>query len=444
MSQNQKSNLKNLNDEEQEELLYLLEQEELERVTPKMEQFRQPKRFKLGKGGRAAGAKSWSCVSLLVQKGNVEPIRVACFREVQASLKESSYSLVVDTIKRLRYPGWIVNRDSIYSPAGAYFIFKGLNDLRAASQVKSFEAFDIFFLEEASAISKESLKILIPTLRKEGSELWAIWNPETEFDPVNTELWLADRDDVLKVELEPGNIDNEWFPDVLQKEMDTDYKNNPDEAEHTWGGAPRKQGDNAVMSRVHIRGAANRDVEETDPDEIGVDVGRFGSDKTQMYRRRGFKTIAHKELAKKDTQYVAKVVWDFAGNDPDIPIKVDDTGVGGGVTDKLNELGANVIPINFNGEPKNKKKYGTVADEMWLEFPIDEASIPNDPQLLQELGGRLYDYDRKGRKQVEQKKVFKKRLGRSPDKADALLLCFYTGYHRETGSSVGEAETEYE
>ena len=442
MSQNQ--NLKNLDDNEHEELLNLLEQDELEKVTPKMERFREPWRIKLGKGGRGAGAKSWSCISILTQEANIKPLRIACFREVQISLKESSYSLIVDTIKRLRYTGWTINRDYISSPAGAYFIFKGLVDLKAADQVKSFEGFDIFFLEEASAISKDSIKTLLPTLRKEGSELWAVWNPATDYDPIYTELWLADRDDVLRIELEPGLIDNPHFPKVLQSEMETDYKNNPDEAEHIWGGAPRKQGDNAVMSRVHIRGAANRDdVEETEPDEIGVDVGRFGNDKTQIYRRRGFKIIAHKELSKKDTRYVAKVVWELAGRDSNIPIKVDDTGVWGGVTDSLRELGANVIPINFNGIPKNIKKYTSVADEMWLEFPVDEASIPNDPQLLQELGGRLYDFDRRGRKQIETKKLFKKRFGRSPDKADALLLCYYTGYHRETGSSVGEADTEW-
>jgi len=248
---------------------------------------------------------------------------------------------------------------------------------------------------------------------------------------------------VLRVELEQGLIDNLYFPKVLQNEMETDYKNNPDDAEHVWGGSPRKQGENAAMSRVDIRAAVNRKVEETDPDEIGIDVGRFGNDKTQMYRRRGAKVIDHKEFTKQDTQFVGDEAWEFADRNPDIPIKVDDTGVGGGVTDRLKRLGANVIPINFGGSPKNKKKYDTVADEMWFEFPIKEASIPDDSQLLQELGGRLYDYDKIGRRKIEPKKKFKERFGRSPDKADALLLCYYTGYHRETESSVGEAETEW-
>jgi phage terminase large subunit len=146
-----------------------------------------------------------------------------------------------------------------------------------------------------------------------------------------------------------------------------------------------------------------------------------------MYRRRGAKTVAHKEMSKKDTQLVAKEVWEFAGRDRRVLIKVDDTGVGGGVTDRLVEFGASVVPVNFGGTPKDKNKYDTVADEMWFDFPVSEASIPNDPDLLQELGGRLYDYDKIGRRKVEPKKKFKERFGRSPDKADALILCYYTG-----------------
>jgi len=419
-------NLKNLTDKEQEELQNLLEQEELEKVTPKMERFREPWRIKLAKGGRGAGAKSWSCASLLVQRAHREAIRIGCFREVQHSLQESCYSLICDTIARLRYPGWTITRDYINSPAGAYFIFRGLNDLKAARQVKGLEGFHIFFLEEASALSDESISMLLPTLRVEGSELWAVWNPETDYDPVHTKLWLPERNDVLRVDLKPGEIDNPYFPDVLKAEMESDYKTNPDEAEHTWGGATRKQGQNSVISRVNIRAAANRtDVEETEPDEVGVDVARFGDDKTQMYRRRGAKTIAEKELSKKDTQFVAKEAWDFAGRDPNIAIKVDDTGVGGGVTDRLKEFGAKVIPINFGGTPNDKKKYKTVADEMWFEFPITVASIPNDSELLQQLGSRLYNYDEIGRRRIESKKDYKKRFGKSPDKADALLLCYY-------------------
>jgi phage terminase large subunit len=427
--------LKNLTEGEQKELLALLDQEQRETVSPKMERFREPWRIKLAKGGRGAGAKSWSTASLLIQRAQRFPLRIGCFREVQKTIEESSYQLLKETIERLGYSGWKINRESINSPAGAHIIFRGLVDIRAANQVKGLEGFDIFFLDEASQISHDSIRMMLPTLRKDGSELWAVWNPETEFDPVYTRLWMADRDDILRIDLQPGKIDNPFWTESLQLEMEADYRNNPDEAEHTWGGAPRKQGDTAVMSRVLIRAAMNRVVEETEPDEIGVDVARFGNDKTEMYRRRGFKTVSHKEYTKKDTRFIADAAWDFAGHDGKIPIKVDDDGLGGGVTDSLRRLGAKAIPIHFGGTAKDQKKYDTVADEMWFKFPIEEVSIPNDPELMMELSGRLFDYDKRGRRKVEPKKQFKERFGKSPDKADALLLAFYTDYKRE--SSVG-------
>jgi len=143
--------------------------------------------------------------------------------------------------------------------------------------------------------------------------------------------------------------------------------------------------------------------------------------------REGKKVTLHKEFSKMDTQFIAKEIWHIANQDPSIKIKVDDTGLGGGVTDRLNELGAKVVPVNFGSSPNDKKKYTSVADELWFNFDVDEADIPNDPELMQELSGRQYSYDTHGRRKVESKDDYKKRLGRSPDKADGLLLCFYEG-----------------
>jgi hypothetical protein len=179
------------------------------------------------------------------------------------------------------------------------------------------------------------------------------------------------------------------------------------------------------MSRVDIRAAMKRTAEATQPVEIGVDVARFGDDRTQMYKRAGAKVTAHRQYIKKDTQFIAYAAWEMAGKNRRVPIKADDTGVGGGVTDRLRELGAYVVPVNFGGRAKDGEKYVTVADEMWFDFPIDEASIPDDPELMAELSGRLFGYDNIGRRRVEQKRKFKDRFRRSPDKADALLLCFY-------------------
>lgn len=409
-------------------LANLIIQQNLETVSPVMDSFRSPCRIKLVRGGRGAAAKSWSIASLLVQMSHRKKLRIGCFREVQRSLEESSYALVKQTIDRLRYSGWKLTNEYLQSPCGSHIIFRGLKDIRAANQVKGLESFDIFWLEEAATITGESLSMIMPTLRKPGSELWASWNPETENDPINERLWASHRTDIIRVDARPGIADNPWFTAELQKEMDEDYARDPDEASHIWGGLPRTQGNRSVMSRAAIKQAMDRVLsDEHGAIQIGCDVARFGDDRSVFYKRRGLKVIDQRVRVKQDTMATAYECWDMANRDPSITIVVDDTGVGGGVSDRLRELGAKVVAVNFGSSPSNPDKYTSIADELWFEFPIDEASIPNDHELMGELSGRQYSYDNKGRRKIESKDEYKKRSGKSPDLADALILCFFTG-----------------
>jgi phage terminase large subunit len=407
-------------------LTSLIIQQERERVVPKLDCFRLPMRIKLAKSGRGTG-KSWAIASLLIQLAHRRKVRIGCFREIQKTLEESSYALMKQTVERLGYQGWKITNESLESPCGSKIIFRGLKDIRAANQVKGLESFDIFWLEEAAVISNESLSMIMPTLRKPGSELWASWNPETESDPIDLRLWQSNRDDVFRIWLEPGPIDNPWWGPELQKEMEADYALDPDEAEHIWGGQPRKQGQRSVMSRVAIRAAMERKIEPVGIVQIGCDVARYGDDRTVIYKRKGLAIVDHKSFSKQDTMTTAYECWAMANHDPSIPIYVDDSGVGGGVTDRLRELGAKVYPVNFGGSPADKDKYTSIADELWFNFPVDEASIPDDPVLMAELSGRQYAYDHQGRRKIESKDDYKKRCGRSPDEADALLLCYYDG-----------------
>lgn len=425
-----------LTEAEEEQLLWLLQQEDLEKVSPKLEAFRDPIiggscsphiRIRGCRGGRGAGAKSHSLVSLIVQRAHIEEIRVGCFREIQDSLEESVYQLIQDKVNFLRLPGWKFTKDSIKSPAGSKFIFKGLKDLRASLNVKGLENFDIFFIEEAATIAMESWNLLMPTLmRVPNSQLWFAYNPEEEVDPVTEKIWNRDRDDAILIELKPGATDNPWWNSGLQKEMEEDFKADPDEAEHIWYGLPRSQGHKAAIGRARIRQAMDRNIPAEGGFSCGVDVARFGDDKTVMYLRQGLKVIKKLKLSKADTFEVAEAVWRFIDCQPDIPVKIDE-GYNPGVVDAVRRLGALVIPVNFGSSSTDKNKYDTIADEMWFTFPIDSADIPDDPQLMRELSGRRYDYDKKNRKKIEPKKEYKKRMGKSPDDADALLLTYFEG-----------------
>lgn len=402
-------------------------QDDLERVAPKLEPFRQLSRIKGCRGGRGSGAKSWSIASLLVQRAHHERIHVACLREVQLTLEESVWKLIRETIERLRLPGWRVTKEAIdYPRRGSHFIFRGISDLRA-DQIKSLEAFDVFWIEEAQSISAHSLDVLMPTLRAPGSELWFSMNPEEDRDPIIARLWDGSRKDAILVDLLPGRADNPWWTAELQQEMDADFRRDPDLAEHIWNGLPLKQGARSVMSRAAVRAAMERDlpIDTNGVIELGVDVARFGDDDSTIYKRRGLKVIEYKVMSGTDTQEVARTVWDIAGRDGQVKVKVDDDGVGGGVTDKLRDLGAYVIPVHNGATANDMERFTTCADEQWFGFPVDQADIPDDPILMEELTRRLYKYTPKDQRKIESKQDYKKRYGKSPDRADGLLLCFY-------------------
>lgn len=431
-----------LKEPEKAELLALLEQRERERVSPKLEAFRAPMRIKGCRGGRGAGAKSWSIASLLVQRANYKRIHVACLREVQLTLEESVWKLLRETIERLGYSGWNITREHIdCMRTGSHFIFRGISDLRA-DQIKSLESFDVFWIEEAQSVREHSLDVLLPTLRAPGSELWFSMNPEEERDPIIARLWDSKRDDALLIDLRPGNEDNPWWTAELQIEMEADFRRDPDLAEHIWNGAPRVQGSRSVMSRKAIRAAMDRDLtlDEKGAIELGVDVARFGDDATVIYRRQGMKVTDCLKLQGADTQETARRTWEIAGRDSRVRIKVDDDGVGGGVTDKLRDLGANVVPVH-NGAPAwDTARFTTCADEQWFGLPIDEIDIPDDPDLMAELSGRQYSYTTKDQRKIESKADFKKRYGHSPDSADGLLLCFWNAKEARIPDDYGAGD----
>ena len=108
-------------------------------------------------------------------------------------------------------------------------------------------------------------------------------------------------------------------------------------------------------------------------------------------------------------------------------IKVDETGVGGGVVDILQSRGyRNVIGINFGSKPQDTDKFADLPSEMWCTFPISDVSLLNDSGLFHELTDRRFSYDHKARRAVESKDSYKARNnGKSPDKADSVLMLFY-------------------
>jgi phage terminase large subunit len=174
-----------------------------------------PYRYKVLWGGRG-GVKSWTAARYMLVDGYQRPIRQLCFREVQKSIKESVHQLLADQIQLLGLRGFYeVLQTEIRGKNGSKFAFTGLSNLTAES-IKSYEGYDRAWGEEAQVLSRRSLDILIPTIRKEGSELLFTLNPELDTDEVYERFIACPPDDALVIECSYHN--NPWFPEVLEKE----------------------------------------------------------------------------------------------------------------------------------------------------------------------------------------------------------------------------------
>jgi len=203
----------------------------------------EPHRYKVFHGGRG-GAKSYSFASALIVKAHMEPLRILCTREFQSSIADSVHRLLSDRIEALGLSEWFdVTRAEIRSSSGSLFIFKGLQ--RSIQEIKSTEGIDICWVEEAQAISENSWKILIPTIRKDNSEIWISFNPDEETDPTYRRFIENTPPQLLRVKV--GWEDNPYFTDVLDLERRYMLRIDPEAYDHVWGGECRQISEAAIF-----------------------------------------------------------------------------------------------------------------------------------------------------------------------------------------------------
>jgi phage terminase large subunit len=180
------------------------------------------------------------------------PSRCVCIREVQDTIKDSVKQLLEDKIQRLGLSQHFdIQRDAIIGKgraAGSLIIFKGMQTYNAEN-IKSLEGFDVAWVEEAQTLSDHSLRLLRPTIRKEGSEIWFSWNPRHDTDAVDKFLRGAEPPRNSTVVSVNWN-DNPWFPDVLRQEMEDDYRADPEMAEWVWGGGYQLVSEGAYYARL--------------------------------------------------------------------------------------------------------------------------------------------------------------------------------------------------
>ncbi|WP_308718986.1 PBSX family phage terminase large subunit [Komagataeibacter xylinus] len=241
-----------------------------------------PRRYKGAYGGRGSGKSHFFGECIVEEHLRIPGHRTVCIREVQKSIERSSKQLIVDKISKFNLNGLFDVQDQlIKTPGGGLIIFQGMQN-HTADSIKSLEGFDRAWIEEAQSISAYSWRMLRPTMRKAGSEIWASWNPASPDDPIDDFFRGpgSDRPDLISVRANWS--DNPWFRSgTLPTERIEDQRARPDEYGHIWEGDYVSITD-AIIFRNRVS------VEEfKTPDDMrfyyGVDWG-FAKDPTAAVR----------------------------------------------------------------------------------------------------------------------------------------------------------------
>ena len=211
----------------------------------KLEGLFKKSRYKVAYGGRG-GAKSWGIARALLILGAKSPMRILCAREFMTSMRDSVHKLLCDQIEALGLLGFYeITQASIRAKNGTEFAFVGLKNNIA--NVKSYEGVDICWVEEAQTVSRLSWNVLIPTIRKEGSEIWVSFNPELETDETYQRFVANPPGDSIQIKI--NWYDNPWFPDTLKLEKDALKARDEEAYNQVWEGLCRQTVDGAIFAK---------------------------------------------------------------------------------------------------------------------------------------------------------------------------------------------------
>lgn len=205
-----------------------------------------PHRYKMIWGGRGKGA-SWTVARKLLIRGTEKPLRILCTRELQKSIQQSVHKLLSDQIEKLSLQGFYeVQKQGIFGKNGTEIFFIGVK--ANPDEIKSMEGIDICWIEEAHALSETSWDIIDPTIRKDGSEIWATWNTRFKFDCLHT-LFVINKAPPDALVLNVNYPDNPYFPEVLRKQMEHMKENDYEKYLNVWMGELKQLAEGAIFGK---------------------------------------------------------------------------------------------------------------------------------------------------------------------------------------------------
>lgn len=426
-----------------------------------------PARNKVLYGGRAS-SKSWDAAGFAVYLANTYKLRILCARQFQSKIAESVYTLLKVQIERFGLQDrFDIQRDKIINRAtGSEFLFYGL--WRSIDEVKSLEGIDICWLEEAHNLLESQWEVLEPTIRKEHSQFWIIFNPRLATDFVYKRFVVSPPTNTLTRKI--NYTENPFLSQTMLDLIEGAKAEDEDSFNHIYLGQPRDDDDDAIIKRSWLTAAIDAHktlgIAVTGSKRIGFDVADAGEDKCAMVYTHG-PLASWSDLWKGKEDELLKScthVWATA-REREATIVYDSIGVGASAGAKFDELNAvrqdgnRILHAKFNAGgavfrpdaiyahgTKNKDMFANIKAQAWWlvadrlrntynavkngqqfkpeEMIFIDSGMPHLEQLIDELATPKRDYDAAGKVKVESKKDLAKREIASPNLADAFIMAY--------------------
>jgi phage terminase large subunit len=463
-------------------------------IFPAYRDYLQPARFKVAYGGRGSGKTRTFCTILL---SNVlyHGWRVVCFREIMESIADSVYQEFVAEIERRGLDEWFtILKTEIQCPAsGGVIKFSGIkasaNRLNT-QKLKGFSNFDAAWLEEANPVSEESWNALIPTMRKDGSEIWVSFNPENPLENtyqrfVADPIYPAEKDGrAYSIVRKINFTDNPRFPKELRDDAELMRQTDPELYRHIYLGEPVADNALSIIKPMWIEAAVDAHLAIAGFPTGGGRIGGFdvsggvegdvaapkSQDPNAMAWRYGCILSGLEEWHDENPNAAAARAFDLACRERLDTLHVDDIGVGASVPGELRRLEAEAVARDrqhrrqtFKGwtasetpdRPEREYQPGKTHGDMFANLkaqgwglladrfrntwqarnglPYDPKaliSIPSGLPLRDKLAAELAQPRREsinGRMKVESKKSLKRRGIPSHNLADAAVMAFWEG-----------------
>jgi len=364
------------------------------------------------------------------------PARIACTANTASQLSDILWAEVAKWQRRMpkRFQEVIqVKSDKVEVVGADSFAVARTARRETPEALQGFHSPNMLFLiDEASGVDDLIFEVGEGAMSTEGAKTVMTGNP-TRTSGYFYEAFNKMRERLFTMKVASG--DSTQVSENFIEDMKTKYGEESNIYRVRVLGEWPEADDDVVIPLHLIESATKRDQEaaETTPVVWGLDVARFGSDRTALCKRKGNVVVEPlKTWRNKDLMELCGIILNeyetTRWSERPLEILVDSIGIGAGVVDRLQELDLPARGINVAESSAMKEKYFRLRDELWFSakewFEGRDCTIPDQDELIADLSKPRFKFSSNGKLKVESKDEMKKRGMNSPDLADAFCLTF--------------------